>query len=91
LKTVELQILGQKLKISSDNGEEHARKLGDFVNAKLEELRGRSKNVPVQNLLMLGMLNLAEDNFRIREEWSAKSAETAGRIKRMIEMIDESA
>ena len=91
MKAVELQILGQKFKISSDNSEEHVRKLADYVNKKLEELKGSTKNAPMQSLLFLGMLNIADEFYRYREEKNSQIEKVTIKVKRLIEMIDEGA
>jgi cell division protein ZapA len=91
VKAVEIQILGQKFKISSDNSEEHVRELADYVNRKLEELRGSTKNAPAQSLLFLGMLNIADEFYRFREEKNSQIEKVTTKVKRLIELIDEGA
>ena len=86
---VEVRILGQKFKISSDSDETHVKKLADFVNGKLEELKGVAKNAPPQNLLILGALNIADEYFRFRDEKNSQIDKVTQKVKRLIEIMDE--
>ena len=87
--TVEVKILGQKFKISSDSDEPHVRRLADYVNGKLEEIRGGAKAIPMQNLLILGTLNIADEYFRFREEKTTQIEKVTLKVKRLIEIIDD--
>jgi cell division protein ZapA (FtsZ GTPase activity inhibitor) len=91
LKGVEVQILGNKLKVSGDGGEEHVRKLVDYVNRRLDDLKGGSRNTQPQNLMMLGLLNVADEYFRFREEKEVQIEKVTGKVRRLIEIIDEGA
>lgn len=86
---VEVKILGQKFKISSDSDEQHVRRLAEYVNIKLEEIRAGAKTVPMQNLMILGALNIADEYFRFREEKNTQIDKVTQKVKRLIEIIDD--
>lgn len=89
--TAEIKILGHKLRVAGDGDEGHLLTLADFVNAKLEEVKGGvPKNLPLQNLLILGLLNLADEHLQYRKETGDRIERASVKVRGLIEMIEHS-
>jgi cell division protein ZapA (FtsZ GTPase activity inhibitor) len=86
---VEIRILGQKFRIASDSDEQRVQKLAEFVNVKLEEVRGEAKAMPIQSLLTLGLLNMADEYMRFKEEKLSQMEKVTVKVQRLIEVMEE--
>jgi cell division protein ZapA len=85
-QSVEVTIAGQRFLLKSDgrgNGH-HLRELADYVNAKLEEVRGVAKGLSPERLAILTALNIADDLMHQREEARKLRAEVRRRAETLL-------
>ncbi len=66
-KSLDVEILGQKLTISSDAEESYMLRVAGYVDGKLQELMQNSKPVAKTNLAMLAALNIADEYHRLKD------------------------
>ena len=86
LKAVlEVNILEQKLLLKSNDGEEHIKKVAEYLNSKIEEVKQSSKTVSTLNIALLAAMNIAGDYFETRE----KLASLEGRSQKLSKLIDK--
>jgi len=70
-KALDVEILGQKLTISSDAEEGYMLKVAGYVDVKMQELMQASKPVAKSNVAMLAALNIADEYHRLKDTHEA--------------------
>ena len=70
-KALEVEILGQKLTISSDAEEGHMLRVAGYVDGKMQELLRASKAPAKNNVAMLAALNIADEYHRLKDSHDA--------------------
>ena len=70
-KALEVEILGQKLTISSDAEEGHMLRVAGYVDGKMQELMRASKSPVKNNVAMLAALNIADEYHRLKDSHEA--------------------
>jgi len=93
-QSVEVTIGGQRYVLKSDGNGEHLRALADFVNRKLEEVRGVAKSLSPERLAILAALNIADELLRERDEAHTLRTEVRRRSEAVLsylQMLRESA
>lgn len=70
-RALDVEILGQKLTISSDAEESYMLKVAGFVDEKMQELSRSSKPINKSNIAVLAALNIADEYHRLRETHEA--------------------
>lgn len=83
--SVEINILEQKLLVKSKEGEEHAQRVADYLNSKIEEVKTSSKAVSTLNVALLAAMNIADDYFEAKKDLTRLE----GRAKNLSDLIDE--
>jgi cell division protein ZapA len=66
-KALDVEILGQKLTISSDAEESYMLKVAGYVDDKMQALSKAQKPVNKSNIAMLAALNIADEYHRLKE------------------------
>jgi cell division protein ZapA len=85
VKGVNVEIMGQKLIVASDGGDEWARTLAATVDQKIKAIRASSQTVNSTNLAILAALNFAEELERLRRD----HAELLNHLKRLNRRLSE--
>jgi cell division protein ZapA len=88
MKGVNVEIMGQRLIIASDDGEEWARTLAATVDAKIKAIRASSQTVNSTNLAILAALNFADELERLRREHAELLNHIQLLSRRLSEAID---
>jgi cell division protein ZapA len=70
-KALDVEILGQKLTISSDAEEGYMLKVAGYVDEKMQALSRAQKPVNKSNIAMLAALNIADEYHRLKESHEA--------------------
>jgi cell division protein ZapA len=86
-KTVEINILEQRLLVKSEEGEEYVKEVEAYLNKKVEEIKKRTKAVSTVDLVLLTALNMAGDYLKTMErlgELENKSGKLAKLIERKL-------
>jgi cell division protein ZapA len=83
--TVEVNILEQKLIVKSSEDEERIKKVLDYLNRKIEEVKKSSRAVSTLNVALLAAMNIADDYLEARD----KLIKLEGRSKKLSELIDK--
>ncbi len=66
-KIIEIQILGQKLIVKSDEKEEYIREVENYLNSKVEEIKESTKAVSTLDIALLTALNIASEFIRTKK------------------------
>jgi len=70
-KALDVEILGQRITISSDAEEGYMLKVAGYVDDKMQELMQASKPVAKSNVAMLAALNIADEYHRLKDTHDA--------------------
>jgi cell division protein ZapA len=82
-KPLDVEILGQKLSISSDSDEGYMLRVAGYVDGKMQELL-QSKPVARSNIAVLTALNIADEYHRLKdahEEMLSKLDQLSNRLE----------
>jgi cell division protein ZapA len=66
-KALDVEILGQKLTISSDAEESYMLRVAGYVDGKMQELLQSTKPPARSNIAMLAALNIADEYHRLKD------------------------
>ena len=88
LKSVEVQIMGQKFVVRSESSEEYVKQVATYVNDKINEILGKTKSVASLNVALLTAMNIADEFLKFKEKQANKHEGMSKRIEQMIELID---
>lgn len=70
-KALDVEILGQKLTISSDADENYMLKVAGYVDEKMQTLSKAQKPANKSNIAMLAALNIADEYHQLKEAHEA--------------------
>jgi cell division protein ZapA (FtsZ GTPase activity inhibitor) len=88
-RSMNLELLGQRLTVLSDNDEGRVRDLVDFVNRKLEEAKDTAKRAQPDQVALLALLNVAEELFREKQTNASLRRRVRERSVKLLGAIDE--
>lgn len=63
---VEVEIMGQRLTVASDDADDHVRKVANYVNEEMRRLSDGGRVVSTR-LALLAALNIASEYWKLRE------------------------
>jgi len=81
---VEVVIMGQVFSVTSEDGEEHIRRVASDVDAKMREIAAGGKVISSFTAAVLTALNIASECQKLRQN----AAETEAAIGRLSERLD---
>jgi cell division protein ZapA len=70
-KPLDVEILGQKLTISSDSEESYMLRVAGYVDGKMQQLLQSPKPIARSNIAVLAALNIADEYHRLKEAHEA--------------------
>jgi|SRR5215470_483084 len=83
-RPVEVVIMGQVFSVTSDDGEEHIRRVANYVDTKMREVAAGGKVVSSYTTAVLAALNIASECHKLRQDF----AEIDAAIGRLTERLD---
>jgi cell division protein ZapA len=81
---VEVVIMGQVFSVTSEDGEEHIRRVASYVDGKMREVAAGGKVVSTFTAAVLAALNIASECHKLQQN----VAETEAAIGRLTERLD---
>ena len=63
---VEVEIMGQRFTVASDDGEDHVQKVAKYVNEQMRRLSA-GQRMPTTQVALLAALNIASEYWKLRE------------------------
>ena len=84
---IRLEILGREYSLRSDEGEERVKRIGQYVNQKIQEITDHAKTVSTLNAAILAALNIANEYFELQEKQSALTRSVENKSGQLIELI----
>jgi cell division protein ZapA len=81
-QSVEVDIMGQRFAVASDDGEDHVRKVARYVNEEMRRL-SEGRRVASTQLALLAALNIASEYWKLRES----QEDLSQRVDRMSQRV----
>ena len=88
-KTFNISILGQKLSVLSDAGDEHVAYVVKYVDDKVKEVENISGNINTLNVAILTALNIADEYIKYKETKEDICNQLESRSEKLISLINE--
>ena len=89
VETVEVVVLGKRIRIRSDGDDDYIREVAEYVNEKMDEVLKASQTTTTLNVAILAAMNIADDYFRVQGKSRAMTHEISEKVDRIIDYIDE--
>ncbi len=86
--TFDITVLGQKIKIATDSDVEHINMVVEFIEKKFEEAKGSIKGINTQSLLIMTLLNVADELIRMRKNKAQEIDNMISKMRRILEVIE---
>lgn len=83
---ITVNIAGNELRLAGDESEDYIRRIAGYVNEKVDEVQRIYPNLSTANCLTLAALNLADELYKLREDYNALDS----RISELREMPRQS-
>lgn len=87
-KTTEVSVMGQKLMVKSDSGDDYVVRIAEYVDRKINEVMQNTKSVASLNVAILAAMNIADEYLKIKRDREDKMFTVEKKIKDLIELID---
>ncbi len=68
-RPVEVEILGEKFTLRSEEEEDYVREVAGYVDLKMQEVLKTSRPVARYNVAMLAALNIADEYHRLKDRY----------------------
>lgn len=91
-RTVEVELLGRRFRVRSDDDDAYIRQLVDYVNRKMMDMRRAANAMDVEQIALLTLLDVADALFRERARGEALESgvrEHAERISTLLDRLEQ--
>ena len=88
-KAVAVEIRGQKFSVKSDKDPAHVERLAKFVDQKAAEIQSVAPAVPMDRLMMLVGMTIAEDYFKAQQSLETTTAELERGVEAALSALGE--
>ena len=65
---LDVEIMGQRLTVASDDGDDHVRHVAEYVDQQMRQLAGRLSAASMMQLALLTALNIASEYWKLQHE-----------------------
>ncbi len=86
---INIEIGGQRLSIRSDQDSAFVQNLARYIDHKFEELQSTAPTMPMNKLLILASMTVAEELFETREELRQMRRQLKDTTQSMFDLIDQ--
>jgi len=87
-KNIDIEILGHKYTIKSNEEEDFVYNIVDYLNRKIEEVLRTTTTVDTLNAIVVVALNITSDFFRIKNEEGYLRQQIENKSRHLISLID---
>jgi len=84
IKNIKINILGNTYTIKTDSDEEYINKLVKFINRKKDEIFGKDYQISNLKEIIMLLLNVADELFKLKETIELKADEITDKIERTL-------
>jgi len=91
MRSVTVQIAGQKYTLRTDTDEEYIAELARYVDQKIEEAKRVTRTVSTHQVVILAALTIADELLRVRRETESLKKRVRERAQWLLQYMDEEA
>ncbi len=88
MEPVQVKIYGQVYSIKGTDDPEHIRELAAFIDAKMTEIEKGTGTFEPHRVAILASLTIADELFRLREQYHKLGVSAEGAVKRLLSITD---
>ena len=88
-KRFEVSILGQKISVLSDSGDEHVARVINYVSDKVEEAGKAAGSKDALSIAILAALNIADEYLQMTETKQDGYTQLESRAEHLIHLIND--
>jgi len=88
-KRFDIEILGQKVSVTSERGDEYVKGVVDYINERADKIGEASREIPKLSVAILLALNMADELFLLRKERAAAEKELEEKFRELILFIED--
>ncbi len=67
-RPLDVEIMGQRLTVASDDGDDHVRQVAEYVDRQMRQLGGNLTAASMIQLALLTALNIASEYWKLQHE-----------------------
>ena len=87
-RTYEVEILGQRFNIKSEESQEHVNRVVAYVSEKMKIISKDAKTLSLHHAAILTLLNVVDELFKSKQEVEVYKESVLERTKNIIHLID---
>lgn len=87
-KTYEVEIMGQKFNIKSEEPKIYVDQVVNYISQKMEKMEKSQKSLTLHHVCLLTLLNITDELFKSRAEVGGYKETVIQKTKNIIQMID---
>jgi cell division protein ZapA len=91
MRSVGVEIAGQRYAIRSDADEEYVHTLARYVDDKIADARRATRTVSTHQVVILAALNIADELFREQRSRAEMKQKISERVHRALERLEQEA
>ncbi len=88
-KRTVVAICDEEYNIKSDIPPEEVRKVAEYVDIKMREIKQKARNMPLAKAAVLACLNMTEELFAVQKELKETKNIMEDETKKIINLLDE--
>jgi len=90
-KSIEVEIMGERVTLRTDEDEDHVRNVAGYVDRKMQEITRGTRPTAKSSIAMLAALNIADEYQRLKDQHEAMSQRVNLLLKRLTTNLTEEA
>ena len=80
--------MDREFRIRSADEVEHIQAVAEYVNGTIDDVRGAKKHVPIQNLLLLASMSMADELFKERARIESLKEKIRDQSRVLLDKLD---
>lgn len=87
-ETVQIEVMGQKYSLKGTHDRAYVKRVEQFINKKIQEIKGAGASITSYNLIVLVALNLVDDYLQKEDEVNKLRDFVENKADGLISLID---
>jgi cell division protein ZapA (FtsZ GTPase activity inhibitor) len=84
----QVSLMGREFRIKSSDDAEHIQSAADYVNETISSLKGAKRHVPLQHLLLLASLSMADELIKERKRLDSVREKIRAQSRALLSRLD---
>ena len=88
MQTHAIKLMDREFKIRSAEDIAHIEAVAKYVNGTIDDVRGETKHVPIQSLLLLATMSMADELFKERARIDSLKEKIRSQSRVLLDQLD---